>query len=227
MPHINSGAKKVLITAPAKGEVDATIVLGVNDAELTADMQVISNASCTTNSIAPVIKVLNDNFKIKRGLLTTIHSFTNDQQVLDLPHRDLRRARAAAINIIPTTTGAAKAVALVIPELKGKLDGIAMRVPTADGSITDLTIEVEKETTVEEINALVKASAEGELKGIVDYTEDPIVSSDIIGTTASGIFDSELTKVMNGTLVKVGSWYDNEYGYSARVVDLALKWGNL
>jgi glyceraldehyde 3-phosphate dehydrogenase len=227
MPHINSGAKKVLITAPAKGEVDATIVLGVNDAELTADMQVISNASCTTNSIAPVIKVLNDNFKIKRGLLTTIHSFTNDQQVLDLPHKDLRRARAAAINIIPTTTGAAKAVALVIPELKGKLDGIAMRVPTADGSITDLTIEIEKETTVEEINALVKAAAEGNLKGIVDYTEDPIVSSDIIGTTASGIFDAELTKVMKGTLVKIGSWYDNEYGYSARVVDLALKWGNL
>lgn len=227
MPHINSGAEKVLITAPAKGEVDETIVLGVNDDALKPDMKVISNASCTTNSVAPVIKVLHDKFGIKNGLLTTVHSYTNDQNVLDLPHSDLRRARAAAQNIIPTTTGAAKAVALVIPELKGKLDGIAMRVPTPDASITDLTIEVEKETSVEEVNKVVKEAAEGSLKGILGYTEDPLVSSDIIGTTESGIFDSELTKVLGGNLVKIGSWYDNEWGYSERVVDLAVKWGNM
>jgi glyceraldehyde 3-phosphate dehydrogenase len=227
MAHINAGAKKVIITAPAKGEVDLTVVLGVNDELLSKDHVVVSNASCTTNSIAPVIKVLNEKFGVKTGLLTTVHSFTNDQRVLDLPHRDLRRARAAAVNIIPTTTGAAKAVGIVIPELKGKLDGIAMRVPTPDGSITDLTVVVEKETTAEEVNAAMKEASETYLKGILGYTEEEIVSSDIIGTTFSGIFDASLTKVMDGNLVKVASWYDNEYGYSARVVDLAEKMASM
>lgn len=222
MPHINAGAKKVLITAPAKGEVDATIVPGVNDSILKPEMQVISNASCTTNSIAPIIKVLNDKLKVVKGFLTTVHAYTNDQRILDLPHKDLRRARAAAINTIPTSTGAAKAVGLVIPELKGKLDGLAMRVPVADGSITDLTIVVEKETTVEEVNSLIKKAAQGELKGIIAYSEEELVSTDIIGTTVSGTLDSKLTAVM-GNLVKVCSWYDNEYGYSCRVVDLAEK----
>ncbi|AEX84568.1 glyceraldehyde-3-phosphate dehydrogenase [Marinitoga sp. 1135] len=227
MPHIEAGAKKVIITAPAKGEVDLTVVLGVNDELLKKEHVVVSNASCTTNSIAPVIKVLNDKFGVKTGLLTTVHSFTNDQRVLDLPHSDLRRARAAAVNIIPTTTGAAKAVGVVIPELKGKLDGIAMRVPTPDGSITDLTVVVEKATTAEEVNAVMKEAAETYLKGILGYNEDMIVSSDIIGTTFSGIFDATLTKVMDGTLVKVASWYDNEYGYSTRVVDLAERMAEL
>ncbi|OQY10936.1 MAG: type I glyceraldehyde-3-phosphate dehydrogenase [Marinitoga sp. 4572_148] len=227
MPHIEAGAKKVIITAPAKGEVDLTVVLGVNDELLKKEHVVVSNASCTTNSIAPVIKVLNEKFGVKTGLLTTVHSFTNDQRVLDLPHSDLRRARAAAVNIIPTTTGAAKAVGVVIPELKGKLDGIAMRVPTPDGSITDLTVVVEKATTAEEVNAVMKEAAETYLKGILGYNEDMIVSSDIIGTTFSGIFDATLTKVMDGTLVKVASWYDNEYGYSTRVVDLAEKMAEL
>ena len=222
-PHLNAGAKKVIITAPAKGEVDATIVMGVNDNILTPEMTVISNASCTTNSIAPVIKILNDNLKIKKGLLTTVHSYTNDQRVLDLPHKDLRRARAAALNIIPTTTGAAKAVGLVIPELKGKLDGIALRVPTPDGSISDLTVEVEKSTTIEEVNQMIKKATENELKGILGYNEDPIVSSDIVGSTFAGIFDATLTNVVDGNLVKVCAWYDNENGYSAMVVKLAEK----
>jgi glyceraldehyde 3-phosphate dehydrogenase len=219
MPHIEAGAKKVLITAPAKGTVDATIVLGVNDEVLTPEMQIVSNASCTTNSIAPIIKVLNDNFKIVKGYLTTVHAYTNDQRILDLPHKDLRRARAAAANTIPTSTGAAKAVGLVIPELKGKLDGIAMRVPVVDGSITDLTMIVEKETTSAEVNAVIKRACENELKGIVEYSEEELVSSDIIGTKVSGILDSKLTSAM-GNLVKVCAWYDNEYGYSCRVVDL-------
>ena len=219
MPHIEAGAKKVLITAPAKGTVDATIVLGVNDEVLTPEMQIVSNASCTTNSIAPIIKVLNDNFKIVKGYLTTVHAYTNDQRILDLPHKDLRRARAAAANTIPTSTGAAKAVGLVIPELKGKLDGIAMRVPVVDGSITDLTMIVEKETTAAEVNAVIKKACENELKGIVEYSEEELVSSDIIGTKVSGILDSKLTSAM-GNLVKVCAWYDNEYGYSCRVVDL-------
>jgi len=222
MPHIEAGAKKVLITAPAKGEVDATIVLGVNDDMLRPEMKIVSNASCTTNSIAPIIKILNDSFKIQKGYLTTVHAYTNDQRILDLPHSDLRRARAAAANTIPTSTGAAKAVGLVIPELKGKLDGIAMRVPVTDGSITDLTVVLEKDTTVEEVNALVKKAAENELKGIVEYTEEELVSSDIVGTTVSSVFDSKLTAVM-GNLLKVCTWYDNEYGYSCRVVDLAEK----
>lgn len=221
MPHIEAGAKKVIITAPAKGDVDLTVVLGVNDELLSKDHVVVSNASCTTNSIAPVVKVLNDKFGIKSGLLTTVHSFTNDQRVLDLPHSDLRRARAAAVNIIPTTTGAAKAVGIVIPELQGKLDGMAIRVPTPDGSITDLTVVVEKATTAEEVNAVMKEASETYLKGILGYNEEMIVSSDIVGTTFAGIFDATLTKVMDGTLVKVASWYDNEYGYSSRVVDLA------
>jgi len=221
--HLKAGAKKVIITAPAKGAVDATIVMGVNDDILTPDMEVISNASCTTNSIAPVIKVLNDNLKIKRGLLTTVHSYTNDQRVLDLPHSDLRRARAAAVNIIPTTTGAAKAVGLVIPELKGKLDGMALRVPTPDGSISDLTVEVEKETTIEEVNKMVKEFVENELQGLFEYNEDPIVSSDVIGSKYAGIFDATLTNVIDGNLVKVCAWYDNENGYSTMVVKLAEK----
>jgi len=222
MPHVEASAKKVLITAPAKGAVDATIVLGVNDSELKPEMQIVSNASCTTNSIAPIIKVLNDNLKIVKGYLTTVHAYTNDQRILDLPHKDLRRARAAAANTIPTSTGAAKAVGLVIPELKGKLDGIAMRVPVTDGSITDLTVVVEKETTAEEVNALIKKAAENELKGIIEYSEEELVSSDVVGTTVSGILDSKLTSAM-GNLVKVCAWYDNEYGYSCRVVDLAEK----
>lgn len=222
MPHIDAGAKKVLITAPAKGEVDATIVLGVNDEVLKPEMKIVSNASCTTNSIAPIIKILNDNFGIEKGYLTTVHAYTNDQRILDLPHSDLRRARTAAANTIPTSTGAAKAVGVVIPELKGKLDGIAMRVPVTDGSITDLTVVLKKDTTTEEVNELVKKAAENELKGIVEFTEEELVSSDIVGTTVSAIFDSKLTAVM-GNLVKVCSWYDNEYGYSCRVVDLAKK----
>ncbi len=226
LPHLEAGAKKVLITAPAKGAVDATIVLGVNDDMLKAEDTVISNASCTTNSIAPVIKVLNDKFGVVKGFLTTIHAFTNDQRILDLPHSDLRRARAAAVNTIPTTTGAAKAVGIVIPELAGKLDGVAVRVPVPDGSITDLTVEVSKETTKEEVNAAMKEASDTYLKDYVDYTDEPLVSSDIIGVKASAIFDSSITYV-KGNLVKVFSWYDNEYGYSCRVVDLVEKWVNL
>nr|WP_201029915.1 type I glyceraldehyde-3-phosphate dehydrogenase [Kosmotoga arenicorallina] len=226
LPHIEAGAKKVLITAPAKGDVDATVVLGVNEDILKSEHTVISNASCTTNSIAPVIKVLNDNFKVLKGFLTTIHAYTNDQRILDLPHKDLRRARAAAANTIPTTTGAAKAVGVVIPELKGKLDGIAVRVPVPDGSITDLTVVVEKETTAEEVNAVMKEASETYLKGILGYNEEPIVSSDIVGSSYSGIFDATLTYV-SGNLVKICSWYDNEYGYSCRVVDLAEKIANM
>ena len=220
--HIKAGAKKVDITCPAKGE-DATIVMGVNDGEYDAEKHnIISNASCTTNCLAPVAKVLMENFGIKRGYMNTIHSYTNDQKILDLPHKDLRRARAAATSMIPTTTGAARAVALVLPELKGKLDGFATRVPTPDGSMVDLTVELDREVTAEEINAAMKKAAEGELAGILEYTEDPIVSIDIVGNDHSSIFDSGLTMVMGGksNLVKVVSWYDNEWGYSNRVKDL-------
>lgn len=220
--HIKVGAKKVVITCPAKGE-DATIVMGVNDGEYDAEKHnIISNASCTTNCLAPVAKVLMENFGIKRGYMNTIHSYTNDQKILDLPHKDLRRARAAAMSMIPTTTGAARAVALVLPELKGKLDGFATRVPTPDGSMVDLTVELDREVTAEEINAAMKKAAEGELAGILEYTEDPIVSIDIVGNDHSSIFDSGLTMVMGGksNLVKVVSWYDNEWGYSNRVKDL-------
>ncbi len=220
--HIKAGAKKVVITCPAKGE-DITIVMGVNDGLYDKDKHnIISNASCTTNCLAPVAKVLLEKFGIKRGFMNTIHSYTNDQRILDLPHKDLRRARSAAMSMIPTTTGAARAVALVLPELAGKLDGFATRVPTPDGSMVDLTVELEREVTVEEINAALKEAAEGELAGILEYTADPIVSIDIVGNDHSSIFDSQLTMVMGGSsnLVKVVSWYDNEWGYSNRVKDL-------
>jgi glyceraldehyde 3-phosphate dehydrogenase len=222
MKHIAGGAKKVILTVPAKGDVDATIVLGVNDDKLTGAEKVISNASCTTNCLAPVVKVLNDKFGVEKGFMTTVHSYTNDQRVLDLPHSDLRRARSAAINIIPTTTGAAKAVGKVIPELKGKLDGFSLRVPTPDGSITDLVATLKREVTVEEVNAAMKEAAETTMKGILEYTEDPIVSTDIVRNPASSIFDA-LSTMVNGNMVKVVSWYDNEWGYSCRVVDLIAK----
>ena len=229
MKHINAGAKKVILTVPAaKAEdADATVVMGVNDNVLTREMQLVSNASCTTNCLAPVAKVLNDKFGIKRGLMNTVHSYTNDQKILDQPHSDLRRARAAAVSIIPTSSGAAKAVGLVIPELKGKLDGFAMRVPTPDGSVVDLTAELERTVTKEEINAAIKEAAEGAMKGVLQYSEDPLVSVDIIDNTHSSIFDSLLTQVMDGNFVKVVSWYDNEKGYSTRVGDLAAKLATL
>ena len=221
--HIDAGAKKVLITAPAKNE-DITIVMGVNDDKYDPEKHnIVSNASCTTNCLAPFAKVLMDNFGIKRGFMNTIHSYTNDQKVLDQSHKDLRRARAANLSMIPTTTGAARAVALVLPELKGKLDGFATRVPTPDGSMVDLTVELEKEVTVEEINAAIKAAAEGPMKGILAYVEDPIVTMYIVGDPHSSLFDSKLTMVLGGkgNLVKCVSWYDNEWGYSNRVKDLA------
>ena len=217
--HVDNGAKKVIISAPAKNE-DVTIVMGVNDGAYDADQHtIISNASCTTNCLAPMAKVLNDEFGIVKGLMTTIHAYTGDQNLHDGPHKDLRRARAAALNIVPTTTGAAKAVALVLPELKGKLDGYALRVPVPTGSATDLTFEAGRETTVEEVNAAIKAAAEGPLKGILVYTEDEIVSKDIETDPASCIFDAGLTKVI-GNQVKVVGWYDNEWGYSNRLADL-------
>ena len=218
--HIAGGAKKVLVSAPASVDNVATIVLGVNEGIYDpAVHDVISNASCTTNCLAPLAKVLLDNFGIERGLMTTIHAYTADQNLQDGPHSDLRRARAAAINIIPTSTGAAKALGIVIPELVGKLDGYALRVPVPTGSITDLTVETTRQVTVEEVNAAYKAAAEGPLKGILKYTEDPIVSSDIVSDPHSSIFDAGLTKVL-GSQVKVASWYDNEWGYANRLVDL-------
>ncbi|MEV5594366.1 type I glyceraldehyde-3-phosphate dehydrogenase [Streptomyces sp. NPDC052496] len=219
--HIQAGAKKVLISAPAKDE-DITVVMGVNqDKYDAANHHVISNASCTTNCVAPMAKVLDENFGIVKGLMTTVHAYTNDQRILDFPHKDLRRARAAAENIIPTTTGAAKATALVLPQLEGKLDGIAMRVPVPTGSVTDLVIELEREVTKDEINAAFQKAAEGQLKGILEYTEDPIVSSDIVNWPASCTFDSSLT-MAQGKSVKVIGWYDNEWGYSNRLVDLTV-----
>ncbi|MEP7235510.1 MAG: type I glyceraldehyde-3-phosphate dehydrogenase, partial [Ignavibacteriota bacterium] len=224
MKHINAGAKKVILTVPPKDPVDAMVVLGVNDNILTKDHKIVSNASCTTNSLAPMVKVLNDAFGLEYGLMTTVHSYTNDQNILDLPHKDLRRARSAAINIIPTSTGAARAIGSIIPELKGKLDGTSLRVPTPDGSITDLTAMVKADVTKEEVKAAFKAAAEsGSLKGYLKYTEDPIVSSDIVGDPHSCIFDSLETMVMNKRMVKVFGWYDNEWGYSCRVVDLLNK----
>ena len=218
--HLRGSVKKVIISAPAKGE-DITIVLGVNDSAYDPKKHnIISNASCTTNCLAPVVKVLHEKFGIEKGSMTTIHSYTNDQNVLDFPHKDLRRARAAALNMIPTTTGAAKAIGLVMPELKGKLDGYAMRVPTPDVSVVDLVAVTTKNTTTEEVNSALKAAAEGELKGILAYTEDPVVSTDMLHNPNSSIVDSDLTKVLGGNLVKVVSWYDNEWGYSMRVVDL-------
>ena len=222
MKHVQAGAKKVILTVPPKGEVDAMIVLGVNENSLTGNEKVISNASCTTNCLAPMVKVLNDSFGVEKGFMTTVHSYTNDQRLLDLPHSDLRRARSAAISIIPTTTGAAKAIGKIIPELKGKLDGYSLRVPTPDGSITDFVVNVKKEATAEQVNAAVKKAAEGCLKGILEYSDEPLVSADIIGNSHSVIFDSLSTMVM-GNMIKVVGWYDNEYGYSCRVVDLVKK----
>ncbi|HAY36057.1 MAG TPA: type I glyceraldehyde-3-phosphate dehydrogenase, partial [Bacteroidetes bacterium] len=210
--HLTAGAKKVVISAPASGEVDATVVLGVNDSVLTGDEQIISNASCTTNCLAPMVKVLDDAFGVKKGLMTTIHAYTSDQNIQDAPHSDMRRARAAAVSIIPTSTGAAKAVGLVLPHLSGKLDGYALRVPTPDGSVTDLTVEIGSDTTAEEVNALFKTAAEGELNGVLEYSDEPLVSIDIIHNPHSCIFDSGMTKVM-GNMVKIVGWYDNEWGY--------------
>lgn len=219
--HLAAGAKKVIISAPAKGE-DITIVMGVNEDKYNpVTDNIISNASCTTNCLAPMAKVLDDSFGIERGLMTTIHAYTNDQSILDYPHSDLRRARAAAINMIPTSTGAAKAISLVLPQLKGRLDGYAMRVPVPTGSATDLTVELKRSASREEINAAIKAAADGPLKGILVYTEDPIVSSDVVTDPASCIFDSGLTNV-NGNMAKVVGWYDNEWGYSNRLVDITV-----
>lgn len=225
--HLTAGAKKVILSVPAdnKEDVDATIVLGVNDNTLTPEMKLISNASCTTNCLAPIAKVMNDSFGIKKGLMNTIHSYTNDQIILDAPHKDLRRARAAAVSIIPTKTGAAKAIGLVIPALEGKMDGFAVRVPTPDASLVDLTCELNRDVTKEEIHAAMKAAAEGPMKGILEYLDEPLVSCDIIGNTHSSIFDSGLTKVLGGNMVKIISWYDNEYGYSCRLADLVIKMG--
>jgi glyceraldehyde 3-phosphate dehydrogenase len=218
--HLHDTVKKVIISAPAKNE-DITLVLGVNEKSYKPkEHHVISNASCTTNCLAPAAKVLNDNYKIKRGLMTTVHSYTNDQKLLDLPHSDLRRARAAALSIIPTSTGAAKAIGLVLPELKGKLDGVALRVPTPNVSVVDLVAEVEKPTTKEEINAAVEKAATGPMRGILQYVTEPLVSIDFRGNSHSSIFDAAYTNVIDGNLVKIFSWYDNEWGYSCRVVDL-------
>jgi glyceraldehyde 3-phosphate dehydrogenase len=223
--HLQAGAKRVVLSAPAKDGADLTVVLGVNDDKLSANHLCISNASCTTNCLAPVAKVLHDTFGIESGLMTTVHAYTNDQNVQDLPHKDPYRARAAAVNIIPTTTGAASAVGLVIPELKGKLTGIALRVPVATGSVVDLTANLSRETTAKEINEAVRAAAEGKMKGILSYTEDPIVSSDIIDDSHSSIFAADFTQVLGdkGKLAKIVSWYDNEWGYSCRTADLCAR----
>ncbi|WP_366038779.1 type I glyceraldehyde-3-phosphate dehydrogenase [Rubinisphaera sp.] len=221
--HLEAGARKVVLSAPAKDNVDLTVVMGVNDDQLSADHKCISNASCTTNCLAPMAKVLQENFGITSGLMTTIHAYTNDQRVSDQYHSDPHRARAAALNIIPTSTGAAKAVGLVLPSVKGKLTGISLRVPVPSGSVTDLVAVLDKDVTAEEINSKMKEAAEGPLKGILYYNEDPIVSSDIVGSTYSSIFDSGWTSVINGNMVKVLSWYDNEYGYSCRTADLIAK----
>lgn len=220
--HILNGAKKVILCVPAKDKVDAMVVLGVNEDILTEDMECISNASCTTNCLAPIAKVLNDKIGIENGFMTTIHSYTNDQVILDAPHSDLRRARSCAISQIPTTTGAAKAVGIVMPELKGKLDGVSMRVPTPTGSSVDLVVNLKRKTSIEEVNALIKEAAEGSMKGIVEYTEDPIVSVDIIHNPHSAIFDAQSTMLIDNML-KVLVWYDNEWGYSCRVVDMIYK----
>ena len=219
--HLHGTVKKVIITAPAKGEVDLTTVLGINENQYDhSKHHVLSNASCTTNCFAMLVKVLHENFRIKRGEMSTIHSYTNDQRILDAPHKDLRRARAAALSIIPTSTGAAKAIELIFPELKGKLSSVAMRIPTSDVSLVDFSCEVEKVTTAGEVNRRFKEASERELKGYLRYVDEELVSVDFVGDTHSGIFDSSLTSVVDGTLVKVLGWYDNEYGYSSRVVDL-------
>jgi glyceraldehyde 3-phosphate dehydrogenase len=224
--HLKNGAKKVILTVPAKDDIDAMIVVGVNDNALKPEHSCVSNASCTTNCLAPVAKVLNDSFGLELGYMTTIHSYTNDQRILDLPHRDLRRARSAALSQIPTTTGAAKSVGKVIPELKGKLDGISVRVPTPTGSLVDLVAVLKKTATKEEINAAMKKAADGPMKGILEYTEDPIVSVDVIHNPASSVFDAQSTMV-NGNMIKVLSWYDNEWGYSARCLDLIIMMGKM
>ena len=224
--HIDAGANRVILTVPPKDAVDAMVVLGVNDDILKKEHRIVSNASCTTNCLAPMVKVLNDNFGVEKGFMTTVHAYTNDQQVLDLPHKDLRRARAAALNIIPTSTGAARAIGGIIPELKGKLDGTSLRVPVPTGSITDFVATVKRETSVAEVNAAFKAAAAGAMKGILYYMEDPIVSSDIVGDPHSCILDAESTMTMGNT-VKVLGWYDNEWGYSCRVVDLIGKLNSL
>ena len=218
--HLTAGAKRVLLSAPAKDKPDATIVLGVNDELLTQAMKSVSNASCTTNSLAPVCKVLNDKIGIVKGLMTTVHAYTNDQAILDMPYKDKRRGRAAAVNIVPSTTGAAKALGEVVPALKGKLHGYALRVPVPTGSITDLTFTAGKKTSVEEINEIIRTAADGPMKGIIEYVTDPIVSSDIVGNAHSSIFDSTNTIVLDGDMVKVTMWYDNEWGYSNRTADL-------
>ncbi|MBM3309094.1 MAG: type I glyceraldehyde-3-phosphate dehydrogenase [Candidatus Altiarchaeales archaeon] len=223
--HIKAGAKRVIISAPAKGEGIKSICLGVNDSIINADDAILDNASCTTNSLTPVVKVLEENFGVEKGFMTTIHGYTSDQRLLDAPHKDLRRARAAATNIIPTSTGAAKATGKVIPSALGKLDGVAVRVPVPDGSLTDLVAVLKKNVTVEEVNAAMKKAAEGPLKGILEYSEEPLVSSDIIGNPASSIFDAKSTKVIGGNLVKVFAWYDNEWGYSCRLAELLEKIG--
>ena len=223
MLHVQAGAKKVLLSVPPKGEVDAIIVMGVNDDTLRDTDQVVSNASCTTNCLAPMAKVLHESFGIRRGLMNTIHAYTSDQSLQDMPHPDLRRGRAAAMSIIPTSTGAASALGQVLPELKGRLDGMAMRVPIPVGSVVDLTVELERDATVEAVNSAIRVAAEGPLAGILEYCEDPIVSCDIVGNPASSIFDAGLTSVIDGNFAKVISWYDNEWGYSNRCVDLMGK----
>ena len=221
--HLKAGARKVLLSVPSKDEIDATIVLGVNDDDLKPEHKIVSNASCTTNCLAPVAKVLQESFGIRQGLMTTIHAYTNDQMILDLPHKDLRRARAAAMSMIPTTTGAAKAVGKVIPALNGKLNGMAVRVPTWDASMVDLVADLEKEATIDDINTAMKKYAKGPMKGILEYCEDPIVSVDVIGNPHSSIYDSLASMMMGKKMVKVIAWYDNEWGYSCRMVDLLVR----
>lgn len=218
--HVDNGARRVILTVPAKDALAATLVMGVNDHVVTEESKIISNASCTTNCAAPLAKVLHDNFGIEAGLLTTIHAYTSDQRLVDAPHKDKRRSRSAAVNIVPTSTGAAKAIGEVIPELDGRLDGMAMRVPVPDGSLVDMTVQLQQDVSVESINAVMREAASGRLKGILSYCEDPIVSSDVIGNCASSIFDAALTQVERGKLAKVVSWYDNEWGYSSRVAEL-------
>lgn len=221
LPHIRAGAKRVVLTVPAKDEIDFTVVIGVNDEDLKPEYKIISNASCTTNCLAPMVKILNDNFGIIEGLMTTTHAYTNDQRLADVPHKDWRRGRAAAENIIPTTTGAAKAVGQVIPALKGKLDGMALRVPVPDGSIVDLVVEIEKDVSVEDVHAVIRMAAQSEkMKNVLLYSDDKIVSSDIVGNSYSSIYDAEFTRVLGKRIIKTLNWYDNEWGYSNRVVDL-------
>ncbi len=226
--HLAAGARRVILTVPCKDPLEATLVMGVNDHVVNGDTRIVSNASCTTNCAAPLVKVLHDAFGVKRGLLSTVHAYTSDQRLIDAPHKDdLRRSRNAATNIVPTSTGAARAIGEVIPALKGRLDGVAMRVPVADGSVVDLTVELERDATPASINAAMKQAAEGPMRGILEYTTDPIVSSDIIGNSHSSIFDAPLTQVIDGRLAKVVAWYDNEWGYSSRVADLIVRLAKL